>query len=542
MGEKPIAHELAKKQKQVSVAEFFEKNRHLLGYANKSQALLTSVKELVDNSLDAAEEANTLPEIKITLSEVDKERYRLVVEDNGPGIVKQQIPQVFGRFLYGSKFGANRQSRGQQGIGVSSVLLYSQLTTGKPTIITSKIAPDEPAHKITMHLDVKKNEPEIVSSEEVEWSVDHGTRVEFVLEGKYIDTKQSVPEYIKQTAIVNPHARIIFINPTGQKIEYPRVTEIIPKKSKSVKPHPYGTELGVLKRMLTATSSRSIKSFLINEFDKVGSGSADEILKIANLDPKIMPKLLTPEQIEALLNGMQEAKIQNPSTDCLSPIGDEILKKSLESEYDLEFAHAITRSPAVYRGISFEVEVSIGYGGELDKEGRIALGRFANRVPLLYQEGACAITKAIREVNWKQYGLQQSGDNLPQGPAIVIVHIASVWVPFTSEGKEAVASYPEIIKEIKLAVQECGRRLQLFVSRKQKSAIEARKREIFKNYSHELAASLAKITGKNEEKIKENLLKIAESMYTASDEEGEEVEIEEERKSTSDEESEEVEE
>lgn len=516
-----IAEELAKKQKQVSVAEFFEKNRHLLGFANKSQALLTAVKEAVDNALDACEEAKILPEIKINLEETSPEVFRLVVEDNGPGIVKAQVPKVFGRFLYGSKFHQLRQARGQQGIGISSVVLYSQLTTGKPTTINSKIGKNEPANRIVMHLDTKNNEPDVLSEEVVKWEKESGTKVEFHMQGKYISKQQSVPEYIKQTSIVNPHARIIFIGPEG-KIEYPRVTEELPKESRSIRPHPYGMEHGILKRMLNDTKARSIKSFLTTEFDKVGAGAAAEILTLANIDPKIMPSYLTSDQVTLLLEAMQMAKIMSPSTDCLSPIGAEILKKSLESEYDLDFAHAITRSPSVYRGMPFQIEVAIGYGGELEKENRIILNRFANRVPLLYQEGACAVAKAVKEVAWKSYGLLQSGGNLPVGPAVVVIHMASVWVPFTSEGKEAIASYPEIIKEIKLALQECGRKLQLFVSKKRKAADELERKEIFTKYSEEVAIALNNLAGSDKEAIVKKLNKIADEMFKNLKEIGEE--------------------
>jgi len=348
-----IAEELAKKQKQVSVAEFFEKNRHLLGFANPTQSLLTAVKEAVDNALDACDESKILPEIRIVLKEEKDGVYHLTVEDNGPGIVHEQIGSIFGRFLYGSKFGSNKQSRGQQGIGISSVVLYAQLTTGKPAIITSVIGKGREAHQVEMHIDTKKNEPEIHRDESIEWNKERGTKIEFTMKGKYIMTQQSIPKYIKYTSIVNPHAQIEYVDPEGNKILFPRVTEKLPKEAKSIRPHPYDMEHGVLKRILGATKARNVKSFLTNEFDKVGAGTATEILRIANLDPKILPKLLHSDQVEALLEGMQKAKIMSPSTDCLSPITAEILKKSIEAEYDVEFAHAITRPPAVYKGTPF---------------------------------------------------------------------------------------------------------------------------------------------------------------------------------------------
>ena len=507
------AEELAKKQKQVSVAEFFEKNRHLLGFANKTQALLTSVREAVDNALDACEEAKILPELKVWLKEERTGVYKLTVEDNGPGITKVQVPRVYGRFLYGSKFHELKQSRGQQGIGISSVVLYAQLTTGKPAIILSKTGKRQPAHRFVMHIDTKKNEPEVLETETKDWNKESGVKVEFVLRGKYIVKQQSVPEYIRQTAIVNPHAKITYYGPDG-KVTYPRVTDKLPKEPKTIRPHPYDMEHGVLKRMLKTTKARAVKSFLTTEFDKVGAGTANEIITIAGLDPKIMPKYLTPDQIEVLLEGMQQAKIMAPSTDCLSPIGAEILKKSVESEFDLEFSHAITRPPTVYKGTPFQIEVAIGFGGELAKEGSAKVVRFANRVPLLYQQGACAATKAITQVSWKSYGLEQSSGSIPRGPAIIVVHMASVWVPFTSEGKEAIASYPAIIKEVRLALQECGRKLQLYVSKRRKAALEKEREETFKKYAGEVANAVSSLTGKPAEEIKKKLIKIAEKNLT----------------------------
>ncbi len=540
--------ETTETHKEVSVAEFFEKNRHLLGFNNPAKSLLTSVKEAVDNSLDACEEAKILPDIFVKLEETGTNCFKMIVEDNGPGIVKKHLTKSFGKLLYGSKFqsAGGKQGRGQQGIGISAVILYGQLTTGRPALLISKTKKDKEAHQYIMHIDVKKNEPEIVESSTKQWEPNHGLRVEVEMEGKYVGHKQSVMEYIKETAIVNPHTSIIFITPDNEKLNFPRVTDKLPKKARSIKPHPHGVELGVLKRIIKDTKARSTKSFLTKEFDKVGGGTATEIIRLANatlspelqIDGKFLPRLLKADQMEALLKGMQSAKVMNPSTDCLSPIGSELLKKSLESEYDIDFVHSITRSPAVYRGNPFQIEVAIAYGGELDKEGAAKLIRFANKVPLLYQEGACVITKAMKDVSWKSYGLSQSGRSMPTGAAIIAVHMASVWVPFTSEGKEAISDYPEILKEVKLALQDCGRTLQKYVRRRERSDIEAKKREVFKAYSVEVAEAIANLTtddsykmtkaklDEKAEKIRKKLLKIAEGMYL-SDKEMSEMEQEE---------------
>ena len=509
------AEEFAKQQRSISVAEFFEKNRHLLGFDNAIKALLTTVKEAVDNSLDACEDADILPEIFVKIEELGTNKYKIIVEDNGPGIVKAQIGPVFGKLLYGSKFQTfgGKQGRGQQGIGISAAVLYSQMTTGKPAKIISKIGPKEKAHCFLLKISIEKNDPEIVGEEELDWDKDHGTRIELDMEAKYVEKRASVLEYLKETAVVNPHAKITYIDPLKQKYEFKRVVEELPKKAEKVKPHPYGVELGPLLRMLKATSARTIKSFLTTEFDKVGAGTADLILRAAEIDPRVMPRLLSLESAEKLLKSMQGTKIMVPSTTCLSPIGADTLMKSLEAEYNLEFVHAVTRPASVYRGNSFQIEVAIGYGGpELTQDQPVKVFRFANRVPLLYQQGACALTKAVTAVEWKSYGLQQSGDNIPNGPAIIIVHMASVWAPFTSESKEAIANYDEIIKEAKLALQECGRQLQSFVGKRQRHALAKKKADMFKLYSIELAEALSNLTGAKKEDIQAKLVKLTDEM------------------------------
>jgi DNA topoisomerase-6 subunit B len=508
----------------ISVAEFFEKNRHLLGFDNPIRALLTSVKEAVDNSLDACESGRILPEIYVQVQKFSETRFKVIVEDNGPGIPREHLAGAFGKLLYGSKFKTfgGKQSRGQQGIGISAAILYGQLTTGKPARVISKTKKDKQANVLELKIDIKTNNPTILSETKIDWNREHGTRVEIEMEAKYTEKKASVVEYIKETAIVNPHTTLTFVDPEGQKVVFQRVVDKLPVEPEEIKPHPHGIELGLLERMLKETTARALKSFLITEFDRVGPGTADEILKIAGLDPKIGPKFVTPDQAYNLIKAMHGAKVMAPSTICLVPIGEALLKKSLESEYDLEFAYAITRTPDVYRGNPFLIEVAIGYGGELPADQTVKLFRFANRVPLLYQQGACALTEAITSVDWKNYGLNQSGKNVPSGPAVIVVHMASVWAPFTSESKDAVAHYPEIIKEAKLALQECGRQLQLFVGKKHRKQLAEKKADIFKNYSEELAASLAALTGKKKEPLIERFVKVAEEMLKLGAIEGEE--------------------
>lgn len=487
------AHEMAKSQRDISIAEFFEKNRHLLGFDNKRKALLTTIKEAVDNSLDACEEAEILPEILIEIIEMGNDRYRVIVEDNGPGIIKAQIPKIFAKLLYGSKFHKLKMQRGQQGIGISAAVMYGQLTTGKPAKILSRIHPDEPAHYYELKINTQKNEPEILAESTKDWHKESGTRVEIELEASYMKGNQSVDEFVKETAIINPHVTIIYQPPKGDQIMLVRATEQKPKQASEIKPHPYGVELGMLIKMMQVTTAKTVKQFIMQDFSRVGDKSAEEILENAAILSNTKVKDMSRDLAEKLIDGIRKTKIMMPPTDCIVPIGSELLEKGLKKEVNAEFYTSVSRSPDVYRGNPFLIEASLAYGGEIPKEGALNLMRFANRVPLLYQQGACAVTEGVTQTNWKGYGLQQSGSNMPQGPVVLVVHIASVWVPFTSEAKEAIAHYPEIIKEIKLAVQELGRTLAKYLKKKRKVGEELKKRSYIETYIPHIAEALKEI-------------------------------------------------
>jgi DNA topoisomerase-6 subunit B len=334
---------------------------------------------------------------------------------------------------------------------------------------------------------------------------ENGTKIEMDLEASYIKGDQSVDQYLKETAIVNPHATIIYTNPKAEQFIYARATDSLPKEPLEIKPHPYGLELGMLMKMLKNTESRTLNSFLLNDLSRVGAGTAKEICENALIDPKKKPEDMSMQDAEKLLRAMKETKIMAPTTDCLSPIGEELLEKSLKKEINAEFYVTVTRPIFVYRGNPFQVEVGLAYGGNQSKEEQVQILRFANRVPLLYQQGACAITKSITTTNWKAYGLQQSNGSIPVGPLTILVHLASVWVPFTSESKEALAHYPEIIKELKLAVQEAGRKLQLYVSKKHRVQNQLERANLFEKYMPEVADALSRLTGENKEKLLDQL-------------------------------------
>jgi DNA topoisomerase-6 subunit B len=508
------ADKMAAKQRDISVSEFFLKNRHLLGFDNPKKALLTTIKEAVDNSLDACEEAKILPEIRIDIKQLEEDdRFFVTVEDNGPGVVKEQIPSIFGKLLYGSKFHSMKQARGQQGIGISAAGMYGQLTTGVSTKITSKISAKKPAHYFEIQIDTAKNKPTILKDEIVKWKVPHGTRVQIELEAKYQKGPRSVEDYIRQTALANPHATLIFKGPDGTKEEYKAATRKLPIAPKEIKPHPHGVELGILMRMLKSTTSRKVVAFLSRDFARISTRTANEICKLAGIDPKAKPTAIAHNEADKLYRSMNATRIMNPPTNCLSPIGEPALLSALKANVDADFYTAITRPPSVYRGNPFQIEVAVAYGGKMPAEELAQLMRFANRVPLMYQQGACATTKSVLQTAWKNYGVSQSKGALPTGPLMVAIHMASVWVPFTSESKEAVASYPEIIREIKLALQETGRRLDAYVRRGAREAEARRKKDYIKSYLPHIGIGLREILGfkqKDERKVLDLLTGILE--------------------------------
>ncbi|MDX1944606.1 MAG: DNA topoisomerase VI subunit B [Pirellulaceae bacterium] len=619
------AESMATKQRDISVSEFFAKNRHLLGFDNPRKALLTTVKEAVDNSLDACEEAGIVPEIWVTIEATGNNRFKVSVQDNGPGIVKKQIPLIFGKLLYGSKFHRLRMSRGQQGIGISAAGMYGMLTTGKPVRIISKLSPKKPAHYFELQIDTKRNMPEIINGkgegediaagekghqqmqkQGIDWvshypaaegkepqEVKSGTRVTIELEGRFIGGRGSVGEYLEETAIANPHVTLHYKDAEGNEVSYQRSTRDLPPEPKEIKPHPYGVELGRLVTMLKDTTAGTTSAFLTESFSRVSSSVAKKICDAAKITTRSNPRRIGRQEADALYQAIQNTRISPPATDCLVPIGEQLILKGLHQVVPGEFYCAATRPPAVYRGNPFLIEVGLAYGGvssaqkvslealtellgetdartlrqflmntfdgigseaadkimteaqmgtrqspaKLKKEeiGQLHAAmrnvnlsegqsmqvlRYANRVPLQFQPAACAITQAVIANNWRSYGLSQSRGNLPQGPVTIMVHMASVWVPFTSESKEAIAGYPEIQKELRLGLQAVGRKLGMFLNRKIKVRQEGERRSIFLRYLGEVAEAVGVIEEYDEKKktaLYEKLLHVAKRKTVEAD-------------------------
>jgi DNA topoisomerase-6 subunit B len=517
-----IAEELAKKQRTISIAQFFEKNKQILGFDSLQKSLIMAVKESVDNSLDACEEAEILPEIEVVLKNVGKDEYYLSVEDNGPGIIRKEIPKIFGQFLYGSKFFSMQQARGQQGIGISAVVLYSQITSGKPITITSKTNESDVAYQIKMFIDTKENRAAVVSEDVIIVPKEHGLKIEFYMKGKYVKGKQSIIEYLKNSAIVNPYAKIKFTDPDGATIIFDRVTSKLPVPPKETKPHPLGLEIGDILELAKNTRHKTLTSFLNGEFSKVSNKIAVEICNITKLDPNMDPSTLKLVDAKNILESFKQTKLLPPSSESLSPIGENLIKKGLKNvlgSYKPSFyAIPVSRKPAIYHGNVFIVEAGMVYGGDLPKEEQVSIMRFANKVPLLYQAGACAITKAVIDMDWRKYGFEQkSGVGIPSGPAIVLVHVASTKVPFTSESKEAIAEVPEIIDEIKLALRDLARQIRTFLTKKEIKAKLSEKFFLVQKILPQIALKSANILDKPVPKLEPIITQIMNVVWIDED-------------------------
>ncbi len=569
------AEEMATRQRDISVSEFFAKNRHLLGFDNPRKALLTTVKEAVDNSLDACEEAGILPEITVVIEDLQPDRpatskssrYRVTIVDNGPGIVRKQVENIFGRLLYGSKFHRLKMSRGQQGIGISAAGMYGLITTGRPMLIYTKPKASQLAHHIELAMNTKTNRAEVTTDEETKdfpparlrsvtpgarllsaegqfldsSAYSTGTSVSIELEGRYQKGRGSVDEFLELTAIANPHARIVFVPPSRESAAdeddsprlssaiaasaapagpavttetngttvFPRGVNELPPETKEIQPHPKGIELGILLQMLKdyeASDKGTLYDFLQERFCRISPSTASAFCRTIGVTTRTKAGDVEPRVAEALFKEFENAKLPPPPTDCLAPIGVRQLLAGMLKGVRAEFYAASSREAEIYRGRPFQIEAAIAFGGELPADETARVIRFANRVPLLFQQSACSSFKAVTETAWKNYNLSQPRGSLPVGPLVIMIHMASVWVPFTSESKEAIADYDEIRKEMKLALMECGRKLGTYLRKRQKMRREGERRDVFERYIGEIAQAIHALNGSDTKKLYDVLL------------------------------------
>lgn len=492
---------------EISPSEFFYRNRDLAGFSNPSRALYSATRELVENSLDACEQASILPDIFVRImpkeiinEESDPRAYTLKIHDNGPGVDPKFIPYAFGRVFYGSKFKLI-QARGMFGMGGTMSILYGQITTNQPVTVVSSTG-DGIAYKFEMMLDIRQNAPIILKQEKIPAEGITGTSIEITLQGDYFRAASKIQEYFRQTAVVTPYANIVFSDAFGRHFFYERVTKSMPVPPRITRPHPHGIDVEALRRLLEDNTEETLGKFMYKTFHRVGENTSRNFLEYAGLKDTINPKSLTNLQIVALVDALHRYNdFLKPDASCLSPIGQEILVAGIKKEIQPEFMAISIRPPSAYSGFPFIVEVCVAYGGKFLPSGQ-SLFRFANRIPLLYDEGSDVSWKIIhQDIDWKYYNIR------PDTPIGIITHVCSTKVPYKTVGKEYLADRPELERELKNAIRDALRRLKIYLSRKGSIAMVERKMNIYGKYLPLIASFVTDLSGMNKPPNYQILLK-----------------------------------
>jgi len=492
---------------EISASDFFYRNRDIAGFTNASRAIFAAIRELVENSLDAAESLKIPPDIYVRLSfegEVSKETqiYMLRVEDNGIGVPPRHIPSAFGQVLFGSKYKL-KQQRGTFGLGGKMAILYGQITTHQPATISSSTGGMNKIYSLKLMMDIQRNRPIILDRKVLmnkeQW---RGTIVEFCLEGDYLRAMPKILDYFKQTAMVNPYANLTFVDPKGRLYRFTRVTKEMPDPPKETLPHPYGVDVELLQRLIQVTPYRNMLEFLKNHFHRVGEITAQKFLGFGNISPSKSPKKLSHEEIVRLMHMLKKFKdFLPPDASCLSPLGEDLLRAGIMKELKPEFVVVHQRKPATYAGHPFIVEAGIAYGGEIPKKDSFLVYRFANRIPLLYDEASDVSVRVIDAMNWRRYHVS------PGMPLAIVVHICSTKVPYKTVGKEFIADRLEVRKEVANGLREVARQLQRFLTRREHVDREKKRLGVFSKYLPKIAEFSAKLAGKEKLPDIEKLLK-----------------------------------
>jgi len=482
----------------MSPSDFFYRNREIAGFSNPSRAIYAAVRELLENSLDACEAQKALPEIflritEVTASESGSNIYIMRISDNGTGLPPEEIPNCFGKVFYGSKY-TLKQARGTFGLGGTITILYGQITTHKPVTITSSTGGE--IHEYEMMIDIQNNRPMILRHRVMEnkkkW---RGTVVELQMEGDYSRIKSRLLDYLKETAIVNPYADLTFVDPAGRLYRYERGTEKMPPLPKAVDPHPHGIDVENFRRLVSITKEKSMKAFMMKHFQGVGQKTADNFLKAAGINRRAKPKSLKPEDIVTLVRtARQFSDFKRPDPSCLSPIGEELLETGIRKELNLtesDFLQVVTRKPSTYLGFPFIVEAAVATGSSISKQYKsgTTIIRYANRIPLLFDESSGVVWKVInKNINWSTYKVYSDT------PLVIVVHVCSTKIPYKTVGKEYMADQPEVEREITNAIRTAARSLRIYISRSHRAARERRRLNIFEKFLPKIAEFSTKLS------------------------------------------------
>lgn len=494
----------------ISPAEFFKKNKHVAGFQNPTRAVYQTVKELVENSLDATENHGIPPTIHLTIEVVDRERMhvRITCKDNGIGIPPNEVPNVFGRVLYGSKY-VERQSRGVFGLGVKMAVLYAQMTTGEPVEVETTPLGSSERHFFRIKIDTKSNEPIVLERRKVNGSNGSGTTVSLTILGDWGRSRSAVLEYVRRTHTLCPYVEMVVRYPDGdrnQRLVLVRKSDRLPPPPKPILPHIYGVDLDTLKHMVESEKpGTTVLEFLARRFSGVGRATARAILRVAEVRERRSVKSLKDEELLRIVRATSSVRIPPPPPVAVSPVGADNIEVGLREAFKPEFAAAVTRKPRAYGGHPFVVEVGLAYGGGIQPSEKPLLLRFANKIPLIYDEGVDVATSVVSEIDWSRYRVAFPA------PLVVLTHIASTKVPFHGLGKEAVADVPEIREELKQALQECCRRLRLFISEKLSREAHMRRFTSIAKYIPTVSHYISMVTGDSEEELKNYFMKLLSS-------------------------------
>ena len=505
--------------KKTEISEFFYKNAHLLGFTYPGKNMIIAVHELVTNSLDNCIENKIEPIIKIEIKQMEQDKkdyFKLIVSDNGTGIPEKNLETIFSKFLQGSKFGVNKESSGQQGIGASGVILFSKATTGKPTKMTTINNGKKYVVEIDMDIKSGKSLNKIISMEKANKN-EHGTTLEVYLKNvAYSVGQASVDEYIKLLFLANPFATITLKNPNGEKTEYKALTKM-PEPPKELKYHPLGLSAHDLVSLFDESNSKNLSEFLSHHLQKMSPRKENELSKMLNIDfSKIKKGQLDFQTSEKIINRFKDLKLPRPSSENLLPIGEKELESSLKQLYTPEFYSIIERPPKVYKGgIAFKVECAVGWQGSCGKKNSTTgffepvNVRFANRVPLLFNWSADIVYNVMKEIRIQSY-IKIEGNNLP---LTIITNINSSNIPYSDVSKMSIADIEEIHNELHLAILEALRKISIYVNKKHREMKEKEYKDKMKTYIEIVAESMSDISDNYKKKdwIKDKLENIIES-------------------------------
>jgi DNA topoisomerase-6 subunit B len=514
-----------KKISSSSTAEYFSKNLQQVGFSSQTKAVLTTLKEAVDNALDACEEHQLLPEIKVEIERLgsgsikNSERIRVMVEDNGPGIDGDDLPKVFGEYLASSKFGRGRCTRGQQGIGISAATTWAQMTCAQGAKVISKTKAMRKAVSAIVEVDIKNNKGVMKKRETIDWDRAHGTHVEFVFDGRVqVNGEAGLLNYLLGTSLVNPHLTLHYKLPDQDNVTIDRVSKDVPHIPDATEPHPHTMKLGEFIAHSHLYGRVKVSAWLKKGFSRLGDAVFDEMSKNKDfgLNKAFFERnvdQLSNAEFEKLFSAIQKTELKAPSTSSVLSIGEDSLSKSIQRLGKVDFFSVVSRKPTIcdFKPVQVEVAIARLEQRTQDSDSPVQLLRFANRVPLQFDKSACAIASAITTVNWRSYGLGQPKESLPQGPYIFAVSVVSPFIKFKNASKETIDASDELVEEIRRALMQAGQKLSRYINAENKAADLEEKRRYIEQFGPILVEGLARITNAKEEtkkRAREGLLKI----------------------------------